>query len=119
MSASQKHPSIENLAQSNPRVPQMINQPYPHLSNAAPQLLYGNQGRIQTNAGRFPPQASAPGRVPGTQAPIGTQIGANASVGVVGMQQQQAQHSVLQPIGSHLGGAGHLRGNVGFHQSQV
>ena len=116
MSASSKPQSAESPAQ-NPRLPVMINQLYP--PGASPHLLYGNQGRMQANTGRFPPQATATGRVPGTQAPIGSQMGANTGVGIVGVQQQQPQHSVLQPIGSHLGGAGHLRGNVNFHQNQV
>ena len=82
---------------------------------AAPHVWYGVQNRMQTTTNRFSQQPTTPARPPASQPPIGSQVGAN----IVGVPQQQQQHSTLQPIGSHLGGAGHVRGNVSYHQNQV
>ena len=92
----------------------VVNNNYQLYPHTAPQMWYGGQSRMPSTTNRFSQQPTAPGRPPVTQPPIGSQVGAN----MVGMQQQQ-QHSTLQPIGSHLGGAGHVRGNVSYHQNQV
>ncbi|XP_076823769.1 ankyrin repeat domain-containing protein 17-like isoform X2 [Clavelina lepadiformis] len=105
--SSHKTPTIEPL--SNPHMPT----PNHSFSHHLPPVGFNAQTRMHPSNNHFSQTSS--GGV-GSQPPIGSHLGSNSSVGIVGPQQQQ--QSALQPIGSHLGGAGHFRSNNTFQHGQ-